>query len=123
MSDSLGITIRSAREAQGLSLRLLARLIGANPTQVLRWENDDAVPSPKALALLAEQLELRASELFTLAGVPLPSDLATLPAMLRADYDLPPEAIADIEQYIDTVAKQYRDPTKRSSSRNERRET
>src|SRR5579875_1707515 len=87
---TLGNTIRQAREAQELSIRQLARLLDTSPSQVLRWENDDVVPTPQALAGLAEQLELRASELFGLAGVPVPSDLASLPAMLRADYDLPP---------------------------------
>lgn len=105
---TLGSTIRTAREAHQLGIRQLARLIEANPTQVLRWENDDAVPSPSAIASLAEQLELRASELFALAGVPVPSDLASLPAMLRADYDLPPEAIVEIEAHIAAVAKKYR---------------
>lgn len=123
MSPTLGETIRQARVAQGLAPHQLARLLEVNPTQVSRWENDSAVPSPTALAALAEQLELRASALFELAGVPLPSDRVSLPAMLRADYNLPPEAIADVEAYIAGVAAQYHVPKKRSSSRSERRET
>jgi transcriptional regulator with XRE-family HTH domain len=122
---TLGTVIQNAREAQGLSLRQLARLIGVNPSQVLRWETGEGTPTPRALAAVADQLELRASELFKLAGVPVPSDVATLPAMLRADYDLPPEAIAEVEAHIAAVAKRYRGTPKRlvKNSRTERRET
>jgi transcriptional regulator with XRE-family HTH domain len=107
---SLGTHIRQAREAHGLSLRQLARLVEVAPSQVLRWESDELTPSPRSLAAVADQLELRASELFALAGIAVPSDLASLPAMLRADYDLPPEAIAEIESHIAAVAKKYRKP-------------
>ena len=116
MPRTLGETIRTAREAHGLGLRQLARLVNAHPAQVLRWESGETVPAPKALAAVAEQLELRASDLFKLAGVPVPSDVASLPAMLRADYDLPTEAIADIEAYIAKVAREHRAATKRTSS-------
>jgi transcriptional regulator with XRE-family HTH domain len=111
---SLGDTIRQARQTHGLGLRQLARLVDVSPPQVMRWEAGDATPSPVFLAALAEQLELRASDLFRLAGAPIPTDLATLPAMLRADYDLPPEAIAEIEAHIATVAGRYRGRTRTS---------
>ncbi len=110
--STLGSTVRSTREAHGLDRKQLARLLGVAPSQITRWEADEIVPSPVSLAGLAEQLELRASELFRLAGVPIPTDLANLPAMLRAEYELPPAAIAEIQQHIATVARQYR--TKRS---------
>lgn len=106
---SLGASLRTAREGQGLDRKQLAKLLDVAPSQVTRWESDALTPSPKSLVALAQQLELRASELFTLAGVPLPNDLTSLPAMLRAEYALPPEAIAEIQQHIATVAQQYRD--------------
>jgi transcriptional regulator with XRE-family HTH domain len=105
--QTLGTRLRRAREAQGLGIRQLARLVDSAPSQVLRWETDAVVPSPQALVTVAEQLELRASDLFTLAGIPIPEDRASLPAMLRSDYDLPPEAIAEVEAHITAVAKKY----------------
>jgi transcriptional regulator with XRE-family HTH domain len=111
---SLGATIRTARQAHGLEGKQLAKLLGVAPSQVTRWEADEYIPSPRALVGLANQLELRASDLFRLAGVPLPPDLANLPAMLRAEYQLPPEAIADIQAHIEQVAAEYR--TKRGNS-------
>ena len=105
---NLGATVRSARETQGLDRKQLARLLEVAPSQVTRWENNELTPSPRSLIGLAQQLELRASDLFTLAGVPIPTDLASLPAMLRAEYALPPQAIAEIQQHITLVAQQYR---------------
>jgi transcriptional regulator with XRE-family HTH domain len=122
---SLGDTLRRARQQQGLGVRQLARLVEVAPSQVARWESNELTPTGPKLVALAQQLELRASELFTLAGRPIPEDRASLPAMLRADYELPPSAIAEIESYIAEVAKRY--PTdqsaKTSKSQKGRRET
>lgn len=124
----LGTYLREAREAHGLTIRQLARLVEVAPSQVLRWEAGERVPTPPYLVALAEQLELRASELFDLAGRPIPTDRSSLPAMLRADYDLPPEAIAEVEKHIAEVAKKYRKPKRRrtaptTNKQPERRET
>ena len=105
---SLGATIRLARAAQGLDRKQLARLLEVAPSQVTRWENDQLTPSPRSLVALAQQLELPAADLFALAGVPIPTDLASLPAMLRAEYQLPSEAIAEIQAHIAAVAEKYR---------------
>jgi transcriptional regulator with XRE-family HTH domain len=105
---TLGSVLRAAREQHGLDRRQLARLVEVAPSQITRWEADAKVPLSKSLVALARQLELRASELFELAGKPIPPDLANLPAMLRAEYDLPAEAIAEIQKHIQAVAKQYR---------------
>lgn len=107
-ADSLGGTIRSNREAQGLSLRQLAHLIDADPAMQLRWERDENVPTPIYLVALAKVLELRAADLFLLAGVPLPDGLPSLPAMLRAEYELPPKAITEIRRSIEHIARKYR---------------
>jgi transcriptional regulator with XRE-family HTH domain len=106
---TLGAVLQAAREAHGLSQRQLARLLDVAFSQVSRWERNEAVPASHSLVALAQQLELSASRLFELAGVPVPEDRASLPAMLRAEYQLPPKAIADIQRYITKIAKEYRD--------------
>lgn len=106
---TLGDVLRKAREAQGLSTWQLAKLIDTVPSQVLRWETGERVPKTAALLALAEQLELPAVELLALAGRrPVEAITPTLPAMLRAEYDLPPEAVEEIQSYITTVAQKYR---------------
>lgn len=114
---TLGARIRESREAQGLGIRQLARLIEVAPSQVLRYESDAITPSPPTLIALAGQLELPVRELFELAGRPLPQEPSSLPAMLRADYDLPPEAVAEVEAHIAAVAARYRRRAKRTSKR------
>lgn len=106
---SLGEVLRKAREAQGLSLGQLARLTGTVRSQILRWETGERVPKTAALLALAEQLELPAVQLLALAGErPVTAVTPSIPVMLRAEYDLPAEAIEDIQSYISSVAEKYR---------------
>lgn len=107
-SDTLGQTITRQRQAQGLSLRQLAELVGCQPSMVLRWERDDVVPKSSYLTALARALELPTAELFSLSGTEYPYDAPTLPAMLRAEYnDLPPEAVAEVERAVKRIARKY----------------
>src|SRR5262245_48734723 len=68
---ALGAALRTARERQGLSYGQLGELVGVNKSQVMRWETGERPPSPQNLVDLAEQLELRAADLFELAGIPI----------------------------------------------------
>jgi transcriptional regulator with XRE-family HTH domain len=119
---TLGQAIRLGRHAQGLSQEELAGLLGVDRFQVIRWERDKFVPEPHTLAAIAQVLELRASELFRIAGAAIPNDLTSLPAMLRAEYDLPLAAIADIQAHIISVAEAYRGQ-QHENQRLERRDT
>lgn len=106
---SLADAIRAGRQAAGLSVRQLALQSGVTKSTISRLENGDLeATSPNVLVQLARALELRATDLFLLAGLAIPDDLPTLPAMLRAEYDLPPEAIAEIQKSIERVARKYR---------------
>jgi transcriptional regulator with XRE-family HTH domain len=124
-AQSLGQRIRAERESQGLSLRALARLMSVDPRAAMRWERDEVTPQGKHLVALARVLELPTTELLMLGGIEYPHDAPTLPAMLRAEYDLPPEAIAEIERHIAKVARKYgsEKPTNKESksSSHERR--
>lgn len=104
---TLGMRLRVARKAHGLAGRHLAELVKVAPSQVSRWEQDAAIPTPHALIRLAQTLELPASELFALAGIPLPEDHAMIATMLRTEYHLPPEAIAEIQTHIAELQGRY----------------
>ncbi|WP_182878666.1 helix-turn-helix domain-containing protein [Mycobacteroides abscessus] len=104
---TLGIRLRVARKEHGLSGRQLAELVKVDASQVSRWELDAATPTPHALIRLAQTLELPASELFALAGIPLPEDHAMIATMLRTEYRLPPEAVAEIETHIAELQSRY----------------
>lgn len=104
---TFGAYIKAERQRQELSIRQLAALVGTVPSMVLRWERDETVPKAKYLGLLSRSLELPINTLRRLSGDEYAADIPSLPAMLRAEYDLPPEAIAEIEQHITAVTRKY----------------
>ena len=114
---TLGAVIREARERQGLSLRQLAHLVGADASAVIRWEQNTRTPKPAAISALARALELSSIELMDLAGIDYSLDPLSLPAMLRSEYDLPPEAIEQVQRYVARMARKH---NKTSSSSNKR---
>jgi transcriptional regulator with XRE-family HTH domain len=103
----LAKTLRQARVASGLSVRELQAVSGVAKSVVSRFEHEGTGSAHNLLAL-ARALELRASDLFSQAGRTMPTPSASLPAMLRAEYDLPPEAIKEIQQNIESIARKYR---------------
>ncbi|MDB2210875.1 helix-turn-helix domain-containing protein [Mycobacteroides abscessus] len=105
---TLGMRLRVARKEHGLSGRHLAELVKVDPAQVTRWEQGAAMPTPHALIRLAQTLELPASELFALAGIPLPTDHAMIATMLRTEYHLPAEAVTEIETHIAELQSRYK---------------
>lgn len=111
----LAEALRAGRESAGLSVRQLELQSGVSKSTISRLENGGLESTAsKVLIQLAGALELRAADLFLLAGLAVPADLPSLPAMLRAEYDLPPDAIAEIQKSIERVARKY---AKRAASR------
>jgi transcriptional regulator with XRE-family HTH domain len=107
--SSFGAYLRGVREQQRLSVRQLAALIEVVPSQVLRWESGRHLPKAGSFARLSAALQVRERDLYQAAGVQAPRGTLSLPAMLRRDYDLPPEAIAEIQRNIERVARKYAD--------------
>jgi transcriptional regulator with XRE-family HTH domain len=106
-SEGFGEFLKTAREAQGLSVRQLAALVESAPSQVLRWEREEHLPKAAMLARLSAVLQVRDRDLYLAAGVPVPRGTPSLPAMLRREYDVPPEAIAEMQRSIERVARKY----------------
>jgi transcriptional regulator with XRE-family HTH domain len=103
----LARTLRQARESAGLSIRQHAAQSGVSKSVISYFEREGS-GSARNLLALARALELRASDLFLQAGKPMPRLAPSLPAMLRAEYDLPPEAIKEIQANIEQVARKYK---------------
>lgn len=103
---TLGTYIRERREALGLSARELARR--ADIADVIRIEQGQiASPRTDTLKAIADVLDVPLSDLLAI-GQYLPEDeLPTIAPYLRAKYDLPDEALADIEHYFTYVAKRH----------------
>ena len=106
-SAQLATTLRRARLESGLSVRQLQAVSGVAKSVISRFEHEGS-GSARNLLALARALELRASDLFSQAGLAMPKPSPSLPAMLRAEYDLPPEAIKEIQHNIESIARKYR---------------
>lgn len=104
----LADVLKSAREAMGLSIRRLAERVGIHHAGLARIELGEQRPSPETLQRLASVLELDEADLFALAGYRLPESLPSLPAYLRAKYDLPPEAASQLNDFFSFLAEKYK---------------
>lgn len=105
---TLGTNLDEARQDAGLTIRQLAELSGVAKSVVGRLLLDQLPePKPDHLVRLAQVLEVRASDLFLLAGIPVPDQLPTVEALLRADYDLSEAAVAEVRAQIDAIVARY----------------
>lgn len=112
MSDSdmtIGRYLEAARQEAGLSLRQLAEASGVQLTIIARLLRDQMrQPRPDHLVRIANVLELRASDLFLIAGLPVPTELPSVEALLRTEYDLPEDAVAEAKAQIEAIVARYK---------------
>jgi transcriptional regulator with XRE-family HTH domain len=106
---TLGQYLEQARQEAGMSLRQLAASAGIPPTSVNRLLKDEVdEPRPEHLMGLAQALDVRASDLFLLAGLPIPKELPSVDAMLRAEYGLSEQGLAEAKRHIAGIAEAER---------------
>ncbi|MGH3938713.1 MAG: helix-turn-helix domain-containing protein [Pseudonocardiaceae bacterium] len=107
-TGSLGAFLRRARETVGLSKLQLEAMSGVGRMTIQRLETDYyAEPSPDDLMRLAKALELNETDLFLLAGLPVPKGAASLDVMLRTEYGLPPEGVEEAKRNIADIVAKY----------------
>lgn len=68
-TGEFALQLRSLREAQGLSLRALASLIGVSSVTVWKWEKGGSKPRARLIAPLAKALDVPPSRLQSPAGL------------------------------------------------------
>jgi transcriptional regulator with XRE-family HTH domain len=110
---SVGDMVRVAREDLDLSGRALARLAHVDSRWLSRLEQGQyRSPDPRYLDRVATVLGLETSDLFVAA------DYAELPGFapyLRSKYDLPADAIDQLQAHFDLLAEHYDREEGRSS--------
>lgn len=108
-NEHLGATVRDLRNAGGWSLRGLAAAADVDATWLMRLERGE-YRSPDALLLrqLAEALDVPASDLLTAAGFEDGAELPQLPTYLRTKYELPDEAIQQLDAHFRLLDEKYR---------------
>lgn len=100
-AKKLGVFVRTAREATGLSQNRLGELVGVPNSTILRLERgDNLVPRPDLLSDIADALHVNLADLFAMADYAAPSELPTLTPYLRTKYrDLPEGDVKAISAY------------------------
>ncbi|HEY3842273.1 MAG TPA: helix-turn-helix transcriptional regulator [Acidimicrobiales bacterium] len=107
-NQSLGELVRSRRLAHGMSLADASAASGIHHSYWSKLENGKyRTPAPRHLQTIAKTLDIPIEDLYNLAGYGVPDRLPTFTPYLRAKYDLPPEAIADLERYFEMLRKHY----------------
>lgn len=106
--QALGEHIKRLRRAQGLGLREAARRAQVDPTWWSRLEEGRYVsPDARMIGKVARALGVEVEELYLVAGLSSGRKLPTLSPYLRAKYDLPPEAIAQLEAHFELLSERY----------------
>lgn len=106
--DTLATFIRHHRKRQDLSLRGLAERAGVNHSAVSRLESGEVTkPTAGVLNRIAAALGVPAEDLHALTGSNVPAGLPSFAPYLRAKYDLPSEAVAELDGYFDFLKTKY----------------
>lgn len=113
---TLGQHLETARQEAGYSLRQLAAVSGLPMSSVNRLLKDEVEqPLPDHLVALARALELNATDLFLLAGLPLPDQAASLDIMLRKGYGISDEEVPQLKREIEALIARHQ-PSKDSNN-------
>jgi len=110
MSDetttTAGEMVREARERRELSIAKLAAMADVDPRWLSRFEQGVyRNPDPRHMHRLAEGLDLEPIAL--LAAAEYVEGLPGFGPYMRTKYDLPPEAIAQLEAHFELIAEKY----------------
>jgi transcriptional regulator with XRE-family HTH domain len=107
-NKTLGEFVKARRSAMEFSLHDVAQRSGLHFSY---WSKLEAgqyeSPHPKHLMMIARTLEVPFEDLYSLAGYEAPERLPGFTPYLRAKYELPPEAIADLERYFELLRNYY----------------
>lgn len=106
--EGVGAHIRSTREARGISVRDLARLVGLNHAVLSRIESDDFKPKDDMLRKIARTLGLDGEDLVSRARrdadiselIMDPRSRRGVDALLRTAGSLPPERFSEFIKQI-----------------------
>jgi transcriptional regulator with XRE-family HTH domain len=111
---AIGVRLRRLAELRGLDVSSLARRAAVAETEITSLDTGGE-PGPALLRQLAPALGLHRSDLFVIAGRPVPDDLAVhdpsaanVVSMLAWDLTYLPRAVPELRQLIDSLPRQPR---------------
>ena len=101
----LGDRVRKLREDAHRSVRGLATEAGVDPTWLSRLDRGlIGTPDPRTLYRLAAALDVEVASLYEDAGY---GGLPQFAPYLRAKYDLPEEAVHQLEAHFELINERY----------------
>jgi transcriptional regulator with XRE-family HTH domain len=107
-NQSLGDYIKARRLSLGLSRAGAAEASDLDPSYWAKLETGHYQnPAPQHLSTIAGVLGVPLADLYGLAGYEIPEGLPNLQPYLRAKYDLPHEAVVDLERYFELLRNYY----------------
>lgn len=118
---TLGETLRQAREEHELTTRQLEALSGVPRNTINRLENEAGRPTAEPLRRLARALELNETDLFLLAGLPVPDQAASLDIMLRKGYGISDKELPELRREIEALIASHGGSESRSGGGTGRR--
>jgi transcriptional regulator with XRE-family HTH domain len=108
VNPRLGAAIRDEREQAGLSLRELADRCGVHYSAIAKIEQGQvASPDPAKLRAIARVLKMDVRDLYALSGYAVPDGLPGFAPYLRSKYELPDDAISELERYFEDLKARY----------------
>ena len=105
---ALGMHVHRLREERGLRLRVAARAAGVDPTWLSRLEQGlYMAPDARSIMKVARALGVDVEEFYVIAGLSDGRGLPGFAPYLRAKYQLPDEAIGQLESHFRLLADKY----------------
>ena len=107
-NQSLGDYINARRVAMGWSFQDLTDNSGLHFSYWCKLEAGEySAPSPRNLKIIARTLQVPIEDLYGLVGYDVPERLPSFKPYLRAKYDMPPDAVAQLESYFEFLRNHY----------------
>ena len=104
----LGQLIKRKREERHETIRGLAARAGVDASGISRIEHGTyGAPSAQLISRIATALEINVSELYLAAGYDDGRALPGFAPYLRAKYNLPSEAIDQLEAHFELISDKY----------------
>ena len=107
-ASKVGQYIKRQRQERGLSVRDLAAVAQVDASWLSKVERGIyAKPDPRLLNRLAQALDVETADLYLEAGYGDPRGLPGFTPYLRAKYDLPDEALEQLQAHFDLINDHY----------------
>jgi transcriptional regulator with XRE-family HTH domain len=107
-NQTLGDFVKSRRQTLGMSYSVAGDRSDLHPSYWNKLERGFyQKPDPRLLRNIADALQVPVEDLYALAGYEVPKQLPSLRPYLRAKYNLPSTAIAELERYFELLRNYY----------------